>query len=104
MKIIFFLIVYCYSLLFGPGEKEPGKDFKKYQKGMVVNLESDYKGCGWVIEIEGKQFKPKNLSKSFKKDNLVIKLDYEKSLTLFKCTSNKKSYQEIYINWMEISK
>lgn len=107
MKILIFLILYIMSIINGngPGDKEPGKDYRKYQKGMIVNFDNTAnKGCGWMIEVEGHTFKPKNLSKAFYKDSMVVKLDYEKSLTIYKCEKATPGFQEIYINWMEKSK
>ena len=84
---------------------EPGSGNLKYAKGMIVNLsEDDSSGCGWVVEIDKKYFKPKNLSKAFHKDSLHVNLDYDLSLTMFHCPDTEEHLQEIMINWMEKEK
>ncbi len=112
MKALVIICMYTLGLMGGTGEdgkkgdKEPGNDSRSYKKGMIVNLgNGGDMPCGWVIEIEGKKYKPKNMSKAFQKDSLVVKLDFENSLSVFKCDQLREDgAQEIYINWMEKSK
>ncbi len=103
MKTLIFVLMYAFSFVPGQDTEEPGEMGRSYKKGTIINHSSGDGGCGWMLEIEGKLFKPKNLSKAFKKDSLVVKLDYETSMTIFKCDQLKGGAQEIYINWMEKS-
>ena len=94
-------ILLTLPLIIGFTTYETGDGNVNYKKGIVKNLGEADNGCGWVVEIEGKNFKPKNLSKAFHKQNLKVNLDFDYSLTLYKCGNSKNDLQEIYVNWME---
>jgi hypothetical protein len=59
-------------------------------------------GCDWLIEMDGRIFKPKNLKDAFKKDGLRVKMDFEFSLSLYQCKEMKEKVQEINIHWIEV--
>jgi hypothetical protein len=74
----------------------------QYKEGVVKNYSALGAGCDWLIEMDGRLFKPKNLKDSFKKDGLRVKIDFEFSLSLYQCEEMKEKIQEINIHWIEV--
>lgn len=82
----------------GPGDGEA----PDYKKAMVLDYGSTHENdCGWLIQVNDKLFRPKNLNEAFQQDSLMVKLDYEFSMSLYECDSGKLRVQEVYINWIE---
>jgi hypothetical protein len=75
----------------------------QYKEGFVRNYDAMGKGCEWLVEIDGKLFRPKNLQEGFRKDGLKVKIDFEYSLSMFKCPEMNESVQEVSITWIEVS-
>lgn len=42
-------------------------------------------GCGWVIEVEGEQYKAKSLSEKFLEDGLKVKISYKQLDEIYQC-------------------
>ena len=83
------------------GAYEPIKTGLKYQEAYIINTGDSSDACAWLIDIDGKYFKPKNLSHAFKQDSLHVKIDYEFSMTIYKCDSLDEGTQEVYLNWID---
>ncbi len=75
----------------------------QYKEGIIKDYNAMGNGCEWLIEIDGKLFRPKNLKENFKKDGLRVKIDFEYSLTLFSCPAFEEKIQEVNITWIELS-
>ncbi len=73
----------------------------QYKEAVIKDYSALGEGCEWLIGIDGKLFRPKNLQDAFKKDGLHVNLDIEFALTLFKCPEMDESVQEVSITWIE---
>jgi len=95
------LILLGFSVLATGGDDEPIAKVQ-YKEGVVKNYSAMGEGCDWLIEMDGRIFKPKNLKDAFKKDGLRVKMDFEFSLSLYQCKEMKEKVQEINIHWIEV--
>ena len=105
MKILVaFLMVLPILFGFSSDNHRPDDAGVSFKQGIIKKLGEGEKACGWVVVIEGSAFKPKNLSKAFQKANLLVNIDFDYSLSLFRCDGAEHDLQEIYVNWIETAK
>lgn len=93
--------MFGFSVFATGGDDEPIAKVQ-YKEGIVKNYSAMGEGCDWLIEMDGRIFKPKNLKDAFKKDGLRVKMDFEFSLSLYQCKEMKEKVQEINIHWIEV--
>ena len=75
----------------------------KFANGIVKDYgEPAVDGCGWLIEISSKLYKPQNLTEDFQVDNLGIELKYTLLNTKATCGLSSMLFDEI--NIVEIEK
>jgi hypothetical protein len=100
LKIPFIILSF---MVYANGDPDPAPNYKT---AVVIHAGSTQNGgCGWLIKVGADTFKPKNLPKDFKMDQLQINVDFDRSLTIAKCKWGKKSgVEEIYIQWIEKKK
>lgn len=55
-------------------------------------------GCGWVIEVSNKVYKPVNLSSQYQIDGLSVQIDFTKLNSKANCGLAINAYDELEIN------
>ena len=70
---------------------------EKFEIGIIKDLgDPSVDGCGWIIEISSKSYKPQNLAEEFKIDNLKVELKCNKLESKATCGFSEP-IDEIYI-------
>lgn len=91
--LLFILILGC--------KKNDQNNSMIYQNisALVLNYgDPSVDGCGWMVKTDKDIYSPVNLNNDYKKDSLIIFMDYEILSTTWNCGWRTPGYKEIQIN------
>lgn len=74
-------IVAILLFLFSSCKKE-----EQFESALILDLgDPALDGCGWVVELEGTNYKPLALNEEFQHDSLMVMIKYEIKSTMANC-------------------